>query len=106
IYDLRFYDSYIVTTCFLRYTINPEELPAFEHRARVWMRLEIKLPNNLGRWRRLLHFAPLALSLNINGRFIIHDPNQIANCQSPAARASDYGLRYDSRRLNCLYEFA
>ncbi|MDX6558237.1 MAG: hypothetical protein QOF72_1286 [Blastocatellia bacterium] len=26
-------------TCFLRYTINPEKLPEFEHYARVWMRL-------------------------------------------------------------------
>jgi hypothetical protein len=26
-------------TCFLRYTINPDQLPAFEHYARVWMRL-------------------------------------------------------------------
>jgi NIPSNAP protein len=26
-------------TCFLRYTISPNELPAFEHYARVWMRL-------------------------------------------------------------------
>ena len=25
--------------CFLRYTINPEQLPAFEHYARGWMRL-------------------------------------------------------------------
>ena len=29
----------IVITCFLRYTINPDQLPAFEHYARVWMRL-------------------------------------------------------------------
>ncbi len=26
-------------TCFLRYTIDPDQLPAFEHYARVWMRL-------------------------------------------------------------------
>ena len=26
-------------TCFLRYTINPDQLLAFEHYARVWMRL-------------------------------------------------------------------
>jgi NIPSNAP len=26
-------------TCFLRYTIDPDNLPAFEHYARVWMRL-------------------------------------------------------------------
>ncbi len=29
----------MVITCFLRYTINRDELPAFEHYARVWMRL-------------------------------------------------------------------
>jgi hypothetical protein len=33
------YDSPILITCFLRYTINRDELPAFEHYARVWMRL-------------------------------------------------------------------
>lgn len=26
-------------TCFLRYTIDPDKLPEFEHYARVWMRL-------------------------------------------------------------------
>ena len=26
-------------TCFLRYTIDPDQLSAFEHYARVWMRL-------------------------------------------------------------------
>src|SRR5258707_588621 len=26
-------------TCFLRYTIDPDQVPAFEHYARVWMRL-------------------------------------------------------------------
>ena len=29
----------MVITCFLRYTINRDKLPAFEHYARVWMRL-------------------------------------------------------------------
>jgi hypothetical protein len=28
-----------VITCLLRYTINPDQVPAFEHYARVWMRL-------------------------------------------------------------------
>lgn len=28
-----------MTTCFLRYTINPDMLADFEHYARVWMRL-------------------------------------------------------------------
>ena len=41
IYYLPFtaYDSPIVITCFLRYTISPDALPAFEQYARVWMRL-------------------------------------------------------------------
>jgi hypothetical protein len=29
-------------TCFLRYTIDPDQLPAFEYYARVWMRLTEK----------------------------------------------------------------
>jgi hypothetical protein len=41
LFYLRFtiYDSPIVITCYLRYTIGPGKLKEFEHYARVWMRL-------------------------------------------------------------------